>query len=389
MRGCAMSRLRIWSAAVGGLAATLIGNGIGRFAYTPLIPALIAAHWFTPAEAVYLAAANLVGYLVGASSAAWLARVLTSRTAIRVAAAATVASLIGCAWPLGFGWYAAWRLLAGVTGGVLMVLALPAVLADTPFGMRGRVAGVVITGVGLGIAMSGTVVPALAYGGLTVAWLSLAAIALLLTIYLWFAIPGDTLALQATPAQFKITGSVLLLFAAYGCDAIGFIPHTIFWVDYIARGLERGLGSGGGYWIVFGLGAAMGPFVSGVVADRCGLGRSYIGAMAIKAGAVALPLVSSSSLALFVSSAVVGALVAGTTALCSAWIAEKVGLAAHRKVWGWATSVFAAAQAAGAWGLSLAFAGTGSYSLLFSIGAATLAIGAVLAYASLRLQREG
>ena len=40
-----------------------------------------------------------------------------------------------------------------------------------------------------------------------------------------------------------------------------------------------------------------------------------IGAMAIKSAAVALPLASSNSLALFVSSAVVGALVAGTTAL--------------------------------------------------------------------------
>ena len=53
-----------WTVAGGGLAATLIGNGIGRFAYTPLIPALIAAGWFSPAEAVYLAAANLAGYLV-------------------------------------------------------------------------------------------------------------------------------------------------------------------------------------------------------------------------------------------------------------------------------------------------------------------------------------
>jgi len=35
--------------------------GLARFAYTPLIPALIAAKWFSPAEAVYLGAANLAG----------------------------------------------------------------------------------------------------------------------------------------------------------------------------------------------------------------------------------------------------------------------------------------------------------------------------------------
>lgn len=54
-----------WRVAGGGLAATFIGNGLGWFAYTPLIPVLIAAGWFSPAEASHVAA----GYLVGALDA--------------------------------------------------------------------------------------------------------------------------------------------------------------------------------------------------------------------------------------------------------------------------------------------------------------------------------
>ena len=56
----------LWVSAAAGLCASLVGLGLARFAYTPLIPALIAAKWFTPAEAVYLGAANLAGYLAGA-----------------------------------------------------------------------------------------------------------------------------------------------------------------------------------------------------------------------------------------------------------------------------------------------------------------------------------
>ena len=52
--------------AFAGLAATVVGNGLGRFAYTPLIPALIAAGWFAPNSTVYFAAANLAGYFIGA-----------------------------------------------------------------------------------------------------------------------------------------------------------------------------------------------------------------------------------------------------------------------------------------------------------------------------------
>src|ERR1700752_247338 len=56
----------VWLSALAGLCASLVGLGLARFAYTPLIPALIAAKWFSPSDAVYLGAANLAGYLAGA-----------------------------------------------------------------------------------------------------------------------------------------------------------------------------------------------------------------------------------------------------------------------------------------------------------------------------------
>src|ERR1700742_4836993 len=55
-----------WRFALAGLCASLVGLGLARFAYTPLIPALIAAKWFSPSDVVYLGAANLAGYLAGA-----------------------------------------------------------------------------------------------------------------------------------------------------------------------------------------------------------------------------------------------------------------------------------------------------------------------------------
>lgn len=60
--------------ALSGFCASLIGIGLSRFAYTPLVPELIRAHWFNPSQAAYLGAANLAGYLAGAL----LARPVTS-----------------------------------------------------------------------------------------------------------------------------------------------------------------------------------------------------------------------------------------------------------------------------------------------------------------------
>jgi Uncharacterised MFS-type transporter YbfB len=43
-----------WRATVAGLCASLVGIGLARFAYTPLIPALIASAWFAPVAAACL-----------------------------------------------------------------------------------------------------------------------------------------------------------------------------------------------------------------------------------------------------------------------------------------------------------------------------------------------
>ena len=48
-----------WRFAVAGLCASLVGIGLARFAYTPLIPALISAKWFSASDVIYLGAANL------------------------------------------------------------------------------------------------------------------------------------------------------------------------------------------------------------------------------------------------------------------------------------------------------------------------------------------
>ncbi|MCW5741291.1 MAG: YbfB/YjiJ family MFS transporter [Alphaproteobacteria bacterium] len=378
-----------WRVATGGLAATFIGNGLGRFAYTPLIPVLIAAGWFAPAEASYLAAANLAGYLVGALIADRLSRAMTGTDAIRLAAALTAVSLLACGWNVGFVWYAGWRFLAGVTGGVLMVLAVPVVLAVTAPDRRGRAAGVVITGIGVGITASGLIIPALAAAGPRIVWLALAAAAAALTAYIWFAIPRERVGLAATAAPpRRLPRAVWPLLAAYGCDAIGFIPHTVFWIDFIARALGHGLENGGMHWIVFGGGVVIGPLLCGLFADRFGLGLAFVLSMLAKAAAVGLPLVSTHPAALFASSLIVGMLVSGSTSLCSAWVAELVGLADHRRVWGWMTGAFGVALAGGAWALSHIFALTSAYMPLFAVGAGALVIGVVLGGIALRLRSD-
>src|SRR5690242_7181177 len=96
----ALPEISTWRMAVAGLCAALISIGIGRFAYTPLIPVLIAERWFAPADVVYLGAANLAGYLVGALIARPAAMRVRATTLVRAAMLLATAACFACAFPL-------------------------------------------------------------------------------------------------------------------------------------------------------------------------------------------------------------------------------------------------------------------------------------------------
>ena len=44
----------------------MVAMGIGRFAFTPILPLMAERHLFSAAGAGYLAASNNLGYLIGA-----------------------------------------------------------------------------------------------------------------------------------------------------------------------------------------------------------------------------------------------------------------------------------------------------------------------------------
>src|ERR1700760_1279953 len=98
-----------WLPAAAGPCASLVGLGLARFAYTPLIPALIAANWFNPAQAVYLGAANLAGYLAGALIARELGNRAGSVRALRTMMILPSLSAFACAVPMSFVWFFGWR----------------------------------------------------------------------------------------------------------------------------------------------------------------------------------------------------------------------------------------------------------------------------------------
>lgn len=363
-----------WRYAVAGLSASLVGLGLARFSYTPLIPALIAAKWFSASDVVYLGAANLAGYLAGALAARTFASRIGAVRALRAMMLIATLSFFASATPVSFTWFFAWRFLSGLTGGIIMVLAASVILPHTSAARRGIVGGVIFAGVGLGVAASGTLVPLLLQQGLQQSWYGLGALSAVLTFASWWNWPAEAKTDTSPSHQAKhhrASTAARALLVQYGLNAVALVPHMVFIVDFVARGLGQGIAAGSRYWVLYGLGAIVGPLVTGHLGDRSGFGPALRAAFLIEAAAVLLPTVSTAPASLIVSSIVVGGFTPGIVPLVLGRIHELVPHSAEqqRATWSHATTSFALFQAAAAYGFSWIYAETGGdYLLLFGLG---------------------
>jgi predicted MFS family arabinose efflux permease len=361
---------------------------LARFAYVPLFPAMVAAGWVGGGEAALLGAVNLSGYLAGTLSGRRLARAVGVPRALDAGMALAVLSFVACAWNLGLWWFVGWRTLAGVAGGVLMALAGPSALAVVPPRRRGMAGGVVIAGVGGGVAIASVAVPLLlGRGGLPAAWLGLAAIVLAL----WgFAHPrwprpslGEGAAAAAAagagpPVAPRAVPALPRVLLAYGLSGGGMVAPMVYLADLAVRGRGMGFAAGAWIWLLFGLGGVAGGLTGGRMADRIGGRRAFLLWLVVQVAAVALCLVPAAA-ALWAGALLCGFAAVGVTAVALAVARERAGAAAG-VAFARLTAAFAVAQAAVGFALAALFAATGeSHAAVFGACAALSAAAVVVA----------
>lgn len=219
--------------ALAGMLSLAVAMGIGRFAFTPLLPMMLHDGVLDLPGASWLATANYVGYWLGALACAlqpWVwsrfsaLRPVVHTMAMRLGLALTVVLTLGMAlhwpavWPL-------WRFLAGIASAMVFVYTSGWCLARLAAAGAPQLGGVIFVGPGLGIAVSGLAATAMVAGGLSAAtgWAAMAALAVVLTAVVWPQLQG-VVAQAATPTGLSGAsgGSAMALLAiAYGLAGFG------------------------------------------------------------------------------------------------------------------------------------------------------------------------
>ncbi|MGI8331357.1 YbfB/YjiJ family MFS transporter [Actinomadura scrupuli] len=284
--------------------------GIGRFAYTPILPLMHAQAGLSPQLGSALATANYAGYLIGALAGIAVPAMACSRAALRASLLVLTGTLaLMPATHDGTAWFAL-RLVAGAASALVFIIAASTLL--TALRAHGhQLTGWAFGGVGAGIALSGTLILALRGPGTwQQAWWLTAALSLVLTIPAW-SLRTDPVsprppAETAEPDRDDRVGPrwFTALLAAYTLEGVGYIIAGTFLVAAIDQSAPGWVGTGA--WVLVGLAALPSSALWAWLSHTWSRPTLLIAALSVQGVGIALPALLGGIAAALVSAALFG-----------------------------------------------------------------------------------
>ena len=375
--------------------STCLGIGLFRFSYTSLMPLLVEQKWFTASFASYLSSANLLGYLIGALLAHLASRYIQDKKLISISAFLGSLSLLLCAiHGLPEFLYIVFRLFSGIAGATLMVLAPSYALRRVEPEIRQRLSMVAFSGIGAGVVISTFIVPYAAKINVGLGWLFLGVLSLIFSFVIFIGLQGQQKTLQTqqtyqsgislAPKYVQMAG---LIIAAYALSAIAYIPHSLFWIDFIQHELHQSVQFANQQWAFYGIGSMLGA----VFAFYCSKHWQISGALwrcyLLYSLAIFIPVYFHHFYSLALSSFLTGLLNPAVVSLSSSALLNILGTQNHQSAWSIATAAFATAQLVG--GLLISFLHTSGviYPHLFFLGAMMMSFGFVCSVCFYMIQK--
>jgi len=241
--------------------ALMMAMGIGRFALTPQLPQLIAEGQFDLTAAGLVAAANYLGYFLGAADAMFARKPAQVRLRLQGGLWLCVVLTLASWAAQGFWSHLLLRFGTGVASAwvLVMITSLSQQVANAH--NRQRLGALVFAGPGLGIALTGLLALGAHLLGLGSAalWLvyAVAALVMLLAVRPWLPRAMEpALPAKVVPGATRRVGigRLALVYALYG---VGYILPATF-LSQMANHQFQGNWMADLFWPAFGVAAALG-----------------------------------------------------------------------------------------------------------------------------------
>ncbi len=366
---------------IGGVLALAIAMGVGRFAFTPILPAMQAATGLGADGAGLLASLNYLGYFIGALGAGLVPHGSLRTTVFRTALIASVTSTAGMGFTENMALWGILRFVSGLASAGTFILGIAMVLDALARAGRESWNGWLYTGVGLGIASSGLFVALLGDRlGWRGDWLWLGLISTGIGALSWLWLSDPPPAHPAAAAKAQGTGAVLsapliLLTLAYFLEGGGYIITGTFLVA-ILKTMPETAKLGEAAWMVTGLAAMPSGLIWAAAGRRLGLWRALILAYLVQAVGILLPI-TGAPVASVVSAALYGGTFIGIVTLAFT-LGRQLSGGASARVIGALTAAYGLGQIIGPLPAGVIVTRTGSFDAALAGAAAAVLAGVVL-----------
>ncbi len=367
-----------WLVAAAGMLSLAVAMGVGRFAFTPLLPMMLHDGVISLSEGGWLATLNYIGYFAGALLS-MLIRVEAARM-VRIGLVATVVLTFGMGWMHTPWAWAILRTLAGAASAWVLVFAAGWCLRRLSELGRPELGGIMFCGPGVGIVLTGVAAGAMVQGGWLAAsgWICFAVISIAMVALIWPQLGASP---SATVASETASGPALSwpewrLALVYGLAGFGYIITATF-LPVIARHALPGSVWPDLFWPMFGAGIVCGA----AMATRVSPSRDPLAvlmlAYAVQALAVLTAIVWPTVPGFAISSIFLGAPFTVIT-LFALHEARRLAGDSTRRLMGLMTATYGLGQIVGPPLATALVERTGSFSpsLLVAVGA--LVVGALI-----------
>ena len=370
--------------------APIIGLGIGRFAYSLVLPDMRDSLGWSYSSAGFMNTTNAAGYLAGALVTSRLVRRFGLSAALRAGTLACLVSLALSAVSGNFVVLSFARLLVGIGAAVGFVAgaALAATVAQSRPERANFLLSLFYAGPGLGILLSGLIAPfvlqAFGPGSWWIVWWAMTLISAIMILPLLLTRFGTSAGIaDAAPARFAILPALIYL-AGYFLFGAGYIAYMTFMIAYV-RDAGGGAAAQSAFWCIIGLSAFVTPWVwrRVLALDRGGVSTAII--LGVNAIGAALPLFGHSALLLAVSAVVFGTSFFAVVGSTTAFVRFNYPPAAWPTAIAAMTIAFGIGQTLGPVVTGAITDALGSLSYALNAGAVMLALGALAAAFQKRL----
>jgi predicted MFS family arabinose efflux permease len=298
-----------WASALAGSAALAVAIGIGRFAFTPILPMMQEDFGLSVSEAGWLASANYTGYLVGALSAIGLR--VRSTIAIRVGLLVIGLSTLAMGLEHRFMLWVVLLAIAGIASAWVLVFVSTWALERLALLGRSKLSGTVYAGVGTGIVIAGVaclVVMSL-HARSADAWLSLGVISIAVTAVIWPLVKAspsrDPVPAPTVPASGIWSAEYRRLVLCYGAFGFGYVIPATF-LPAMAKEIIPDPQLFGWAWPVFGAAAVISTVFAAQLERFLSHRSLWIGGHLVMALGVVIPLIVGGLPGIMVAALLVG-----------------------------------------------------------------------------------